>query len=82
MIWAIEQRPRQFYLKNIDTFDYLRPIKPMTRRTIMREFEVRIRFQGSVTTVRVKARDSSQAKALVKAEYGNQVTILSAKPAR
>ncbi len=31
----------------------------------MREYEVRIRFQGSVSTVRVSARDSSQAKALV-----------------
>ena len=48
----------------------------------MREFEVRMRFQGSVTTVRVKARDSSQAKALVRSQYGNQVIILSAKPAK
>jgi len=48
----------------------------------MREYEVRIRFQGSVTTVRAKARDASQAKALVKAQYGNQVTVLQAQPAK
>jgi hypothetical protein len=48
----------------------------------MREYDVRIRFQGSVSTVRVTARDASQAKELVKAQYGNQVTVLEAKPAR
>jgi regulator of RNase E activity RraA len=48
----------------------------------MREYEVRIRFQGSVTTVRVRARDASQAKALVEAQYGNQVTVLQAQPAK
>jgi hypothetical protein len=45
----------------------------------MREYEVRIRFQGSVSVVRVSARDASQAKALVRAQYGNQVTVLEAK---
>jgi flagellar biosynthesis GTPase FlhF len=48
----------------------------------MREFEVRIRFQGSVSVVRVSARDSSQAKELVRIQYGDQVVILSAKPAK
>ena len=48
----------------------------------MREFEVRIRFQGSVSTVRVSARDSSQAKELVRIQYGNQVTVLQAKPVK
>jgi hypothetical protein len=47
----------------------------------MREYEVRIRFQGSVSVVRVSARDSNQAKELV-LQYGNQVTVLEAKPAK
>jgi hypothetical protein len=48
----------------------------------MREYEVRIRFQGSVSVVRVSARDSNQAKELVRLQYGNQVTVLEAKPAK
>jgi len=46
----------------------------------MREYEVRIRYQGSVTHVKVEARDNSHAKALVRLQFGNQVTVLEARP--
>jgi len=47
-------------------------------------YEVRIRFQGSVSTVQVNARDSAQAKVLVKAQYSDskKVTVLQAKPVK
>jgi len=46
----------------------------------MRQYEVRIRFQGSVTHVQVEARDNAHAKALVKAQYNDKVTVLEARP--
>ena len=39
----------------------------------MRLYEVRIRFQGSVTHVHVKARDGGHAKALVRAQDDDKV---------
>jgi regulator of RNase E activity RraA len=46
----------------------------------MRQYEVRIRFQGSVTTVQVQARDNAHAKALVKAQYNDKVVVMEARP--
>jgi regulator of RNase E activity RraA len=43
---------------------------------------VRIRFEGSVTTVQVQARDNSHAKALVKAQFNDKVVVLEAKPVK
>ncbi len=46
----------------------------------MRLYEVRIRYQGSVTHVQVEARDNSHAKALVRLQYNDKVTVLEARP--
>lgn len=46
---------------------------------IAHTYEVRIRLDGRVSTVRVQANDGGHAKKLVKAEYGEKVTVLSAK---
>jgi len=46
----------------------------------MRLYEVRVRFQGSVTHVQVEARDSSHAKALVKAQFDDKVVVMEARP--
>jgi len=46
----------------------------------MQLYEVRIRFQGSVTTVQIQARDNAHAKALVKAQYGDKVAVQEARP--
>jgi hypothetical protein len=48
----------------------------------MHQYEVRILFRGSVSRVYVEARNGNHAKLLVKAQYGNQVVVLSAKPAK
>lgn len=45
----------------------------------MYEFEVKIRLNGRVSYVRVTARDSAHARALVQAQYGGAVTILQTK---
>lgn len=42
-------------------------------------YEVRIRFEGAVSTVQVQARDGSQAKRLVKIQYGEKVVVLEAR---
>jgi hypothetical protein len=44
-------------------------------------YQVKIRFQGHVSWVEVDANGSDQAKALVRAQYGPEVTVLNAKPA-
>jgi len=46
----------------------------------MRTYLVKIRLNGSVSWVEAQARDGGHAKALVKAQYGNSVDILEAKP--
>ncbi len=46
---------------------------------IVHTYEVRIRLDGRVSTVRVQAKDGGHAKKLVKAQYGEKVTVLSAK---
>ena len=46
---------------------------------ITHTYEVRIRLDGRVSTVRVQANDGGHAKKLVKAQYGDKVTVLSAK---
>ena len=46
----------------------------------MRMYEVRIRYEGSVTTVNVNARDNAHAKSLVRIQYGDKVTVLEARP--
>jgi len=45
------------------------------------KYQVKIRFQGHVSWVEVDANGSDQAKALVKAQYGEQVVVLNAKMA-
>ena len=40
---------------------------------------MRIRLDGRVSTVRVRANAGGHAKKLVKAQYGDKVTVLSAK---
>lgn len=42
-------------------------------------YEVRIRLDGRVSTIRVQAADAGHAKKLVQAQYGDKVTVLSAK---
>jgi hypothetical protein len=46
----------------------------------MRTYLVKIRLNGSVSWVEVQAREGGQAKALVRAQYGDSVDILEAKP--
>jgi hypothetical protein len=46
---------------------------------IAHTYEVRIRLDGRVTTVRVEASDAGHAKKLVRAQFGDKVTVLSAK---
>lgn len=52
---------------------------PPPRIAISHTYEVRIRLDGTVSTVRVQARDAGHAKKLVQAQYGPQVTVLSTK---
>lgn len=42
-------------------------------------YEVRIRLDGRVSTVRVQAADAGQAKKLVQAQFGDKATVLSTK---
>ena len=48
----------------------------------MYDFEVKIRLQGRVSYVHVTARDSAHARLLVRAQYGDAVTILQTKRLR
>jgi hypothetical protein len=45
-------------------------------------YEVKIRFQGRISYVNINASSSSHAKALVRAHFGPQVTVLSCRPVR
>jgi hypothetical protein len=45
------------------------------------KYEVKIRFQGHVSWVEVDANNASQAKALVRQQYGPQVDVLNSKMA-
>jgi hypothetical protein len=55
------------------------PAQPRDVVAIAHTYEVRIRLDGRVSTVRVQANDGGHAKKLVKAQYGDKVTVLSAK---
>jgi len=44
-------------------------------------YQVKIRFQGHVSWIEVDANGSDQAKAMVKARYGDGVVVLNAKMA-
>ena len=44
-------------------------------------YQVKIRFQGHISWVEVDANGSDQAKALVRQQYGEQVTVLNVKMA-
>lgn len=46
---------------------------------VLHTYEVRFRLDGRVSTTQVQANDAGQAKKLVKAQYGDKVTVLSAK---
>ena len=48
-------------------------------QAVTHTYEVRIRLGGTVSKVRVQARDGGHAKKLVRAQYGPEVTVLSAK---
>jgi len=45
----------------------------------MHTYEARIRLNGNVTTTTVKANSAGQAKQLVQAQFGPEVTVLSVK---
>ncbi len=42
-------------------------------------YEVKIRFDGKVSTTQVQASDAGHAKKLVQAQYGAKVTVLGVK---
>jgi hypothetical protein len=46
------------------------------------QYEVKMVFQGTVSHVKVEARDSNQAKQLVREQYGSKVNVLEARPAK
>ncbi len=46
---------------------------------IQHTYEVRFRLKSIVSTTQVQANDASQAKKLVEAQYGKEVTVLSTK---
>ena len=46
------------------------------------QYEVKIRFQGHISWVKVDANHAAQAKALVQQQYGPQVDVLYCRPAR
>ena len=48
----------------------------------MYDFEVKIRVQGRASYVQVTASDSAHARILVRAQYGDAVTILQTKRLR
>ena len=43
-------------------------------------YEVKIRFQGRISYVTVNASCASHAKALVRVQFGPQVTVLACRP--
>jgi hypothetical protein len=45
-------------------------------------FDVKFRLAGRVSFIRVTARDAAHARALVRADYGNAVTVLQTKRLR
>jgi hypothetical protein len=48
----------------------------------MYTFEVKIRLGGRVSKTQVQASDAGHATKLVKAQYGNSVTVLQTKRLR
>jgi len=46
---------------------------------VLHTYEVRFRLDGRVSTTQVQANDAGHAKKLVRAQYGDKVTVLSAK---
>ncbi len=45
------------------------------------KYEVKVRFQGHISWVKVEANGSDQAKALVREQYGPKVEVLYARQA-
>ena len=48
----------------------------------MYTFEIKIRLDGRVSKTQVQASDAGHATKLVKAQYGNAVTVLQTKRLR
>lgn len=46
---------------------------------VLHTYEVRFRLDGRVSTTRVQASDAGHARKLVKAQYGDKVTVLGTK---
>ena len=46
---------------------------------VQHTYEVKFRLKGIVSTTQVQANDSAQAKKLVEAQYGKDITVLSTK---
>ena len=45
------------------------------------KYQVKIRFQGHISWVEADANNASQAKELVRQQYGPEVTVLNCKMA-
>ena len=46
---------------------------------IQQTYEVRFKLKSIVSTIQVQANDASQAKKLVEAQYGKEITVFSTK---
>ena len=56
------------------------PAEPIPiSRVAAANYEVRIRFEGRVTTTQVRASDAGHARRLAQAQFGPKVTVLSVK---
>jgi len=49
------------------------------RRMLVYAFEVKVRLGGRVSYIQVTARDAAHARSLVRAQYGDAITILQTK---
>jgi len=56
-----------------------KPFEPLSLEQKMRTYEAKIRLAGRVSYVQVSGRDSAHARALVRAQYGDNVTVLEIK---
>ena len=57
----------------------MRTVASTVARLVLHTYEARIRLGGRVSTTRVQASDAGHAKRLVRAQYGEKVTVLSVK---
>ena len=62
------------------------PIRVLTvlstvKRSPSMKYQVKIRFQGHISWVEADANNASQAKELVRQQYGPEVTVLNCKMA-